>query len=178
MAAKPWIVVPLVLTVDAKEYPIQPLDYRLGLSLKAVAEGDSKEITDDSTDEDMFKLVMGEAWQQMLDDGCPFAAMFRAGMASVQYQIALLNGIDSEAAAGIGERVWESGIDPEMLAAMVSAANPSKDSKPSTPTGSARKTPSRASTKTTTSRRATPRTASKKTPVKASPGRPSRGSGR
>lgn len=182
MAAKPWVNVPLVLPIGGTEYPIQPLDYRDGMTLKGVAEGDSTQITDQSTDEDLFRLVMGATWDQMLEDRCPFAVMFRAGMATVQYQVALLNGLDGEAAATIGERVWESGIDPEMLAAMVSAAYPKnlQDSKPSTPTGSARKTPRRASTKTTTSPRTTPRTSPKKKtpPVKRSPGRPSPRNGR
>jgi hypothetical protein len=118
MATEPWIVVPLVLTVGEKDYAVQPLDFKLGLSLKVIAEGDSKDITEDSSDEAMFKLVMGGTWDVMLEDRCPYAAMFRAGMASMQYQMALLNGVDSEHAVGIGEGVWESGIDPEILAAL------------------------------------------------------------
>jgi hypothetical protein len=39
---------------------------------------------------------MGETWQQMLDDRCPYPVMVRAGLAAIQYQGALLNGLDTD----------------------------------------------------------------------------------
>jgi hypothetical protein len=179
MPAKPWVVLPLVLPVGDKEYRVQPVTYEDGLTLIAVNNSDSETITDKDDDETLFKLVMGDTWAEMLTDRCPYPVMWRAGMASMQYQAALVNGLDSTSAVEIGERVWNSGIDPELMAAMVAAADFSKTSKPSTSTGTASKTPPRASTKATRSRKATPRTATaNKPPARRSSGPRSSSSGR
>jgi hypothetical protein len=178
--AKPWVVKPLVLPYGGEEFIVLPVDYADGLTLVAVGNGESKDITEESPDEELFALVMGETWQQMLDARCPYPVMFRAGMASVQYQLALVSGIDSDAAVAAGERVWESGTDPEMMAALVEAANLSspKTSTPSTSTATARKTPPPASGRTTNSRKTTPRTAPKKKPAPRSTGTRSSSTGR
>jgi hypothetical protein len=161
---KPWIAKPLSLPVGDVTYEVQPIGYDDGLTLVSVGNGNSDVITEDSPDELLYRLVMGETWQQMLDDRCPYPVMVRAGLAAIQYQGALLNGLDTETAIAIAEPVWESGIDPEALAAIVTAANPNSQpetSKTSTSTASATKTRSRASTRATTSPTATPPRASR-----------------
>lgn len=177
MAAKPWKMVPLVLPAGDKEYTVQPVDYETGLSL--LATGTSKSpIKRNTEDRELFKLVMGPAWDEMLADGQPYPVVFRAGMATVQYQTALVSGLDCEQAVTLAEAVWESGLDPEAVAAALAAQqnqSGSKGSKPSTSTASARKTPSRGSTKRTNSRQTTPRTTQPKKAAPRSPGTPSQG---
>lgn len=180
MAAKPWVIKPLTLPVRDKQYEIQPLEYQDGLTLIAVSENRSKTITKKSEDSELFKLVMGPTWDEMLADKVPYVVAFRAGMSAVQYQMALVSGLDSDAAVAAGEMVWgNEGVDPELLAAALTAAQ-AEDQKartPSTSTASARKIPSRASTRTTTSRQGTRQTASKAQPSRSSGKRsPSSGS--
>lgn len=160
MAAKPWIVVPLVLPVGEKEYTIQPIEYQNGLTLRDVLNEKSDAIPAEAEDEEIFRLCMGAAWDEMITDKVPVNLVFRGGMASMHYQIALINDITMADAAVIGEQVWESGLRPEAVAAALAAKQNAQTSKPSTSTATARKTPRRASTKTTTSRTATPRTTS------------------
>jgi cell division septation protein DedD len=163
---KPWIVKPLPLPVGDDTYEVQPIGYDDGLTLVAVGNGTSDDITADAPDEVLYRLCMGETWQQMLDAKCPYPVMVRAGLAAIQYQGALLNGLDTDAAIALAEPVWEAHLDPEALAALMTAATPSSQpetSKPSTSTASAGKTRSRASTSATTSPTATPRRAPKKT---------------
>jgi hypothetical protein len=180
MTAKPWLVKPLVLPVGDKEYIVEPVEYDTGLMLIAVFNGQSTEITSESPDEDLFRIVMGDAWQQMRDDKCPYPVMLRAGAAASRFQSMLIAGADNDIALAAAEAIWESGIDPELMAALVAAANlsNSKDSKPSTNTASGSRTPRPASTRTTTSRKATPRAAAKKPPAARSAGKTSAGSGR
>lgn len=165
---KPWIVKPLTFPYADEAYTVEPVSYEAGLTLIAVTNGESEDIPKDAPDKVLYRLCMGATWDQMLEDGCPFPVMVRAGLASIQYQSALVMGIDTEAAVAIGESVWESGIDPETLAAIIKAATPQTDpepatSKTSTSTASARRTRTRASTPTTTSPTVTPPTASKAT---------------
>lgn len=166
---KPWIVRPLVLDAGGTKYEVQPISYADGLTLVAVGNGDSEDITPESPDEVLYRLCMGPTWQQMLDAGCPYPVMVRGGLAAVQFQSALVAGIDCDTAVQIGESVWESGIDPEMLAAILTAANPKQPetSTPSTSTASASKTPSRASTRATTSRTGTQPTGLKAKPARS-----------
>lgn len=169
---KPWIVKPLELPVGDVTYEVQPIGYDDGLTLAAVGDGTSEEITKDSPDEALYRLCMGDTWQKMLDDRCPYPVMIRAGLAAIQYQGALLNGLDTDAAIAMAEPAWESTLSPEALAALTGAANPETPttkatSRRSTGTAAAGKTPRRASTSTTTSPKATPRRAPTKTAARS-----------
>jgi hypothetical protein len=184
MAAKPWNVVPLVLTVNDKQYSIAPLGWDDGLTLIATvgdeAERDGrKALPKDSPDEVMYRHCMGAVWDEMLADGCPHPVLTRAAWAAVQYQTALVVfGLDCETAVEHAEKVWAEGLDPEAVAAVLAAkrTSPKATSTPSTSSAAARKTPRPASTSGTRSRTATPRSASKA--PSGSTGRRSSGSGR
>lgn len=175
MAAKPWVVLPLVLPVGDKEYAIQPCEYDTGLAI--IAQQNEPE----ADGVELVELCMGETWAEMKADRCPYPVMFRAGMAAVQYQAALVGGLDGAAAVEVGENMWNGGLDPETMAALVAAADlsskPPETSKTSTSTGTAKKTPPRASGRTTKSPPATPQTGSRKAPAKRSAGTPSSSSG-
>lgn len=171
MSAKPWVIVPLVLPVNGKDYEIQPANYDDGMTLMKMTDAG------DNADEDttvLFKLCMGSTWDEMHADKVPYNVMFRAGVAALQFQTALVvAGFDSDTAVTAGEQAWESGIDPEALAAALeaqaanqapakkTAAKKQTASSRSTNTDAARKTPSRASGSGTRSPKATPRTARK-----------------
>lgn len=159
MPAKPWVILPLVLPVGDKKYEIAPIEYDDGLTLIDVLRGNSKKIKDTQSNEVFFRLVMGGTWDEMKADHLPFNVMFRAGTAATQYQMALVNDQSAQDAVAAGERMWESGISPEALAAAMAAnQNPTpKGSKRSPGTASATPTRSRASTKPTTSPKGTPR---------------------
>lgn len=182
LAGTPWKILPLPLPVvkadgEEKVYLVQPLDYDDGMTLIAAFNGKSDAITNDSPDEVMFRMCMGEAWQQMIDDKLPYPVIFRAGTAATKFQTSLVAGVDNGEAVKSALAVWESGIDPELVAALVAAAN-SKPRPPKATTSStrskrsaaARKTQQPASTSTTRSRATTPRKASA-TAVQRSPGK-------
>jgi hypothetical protein len=169
MAAKPWIIKPLVLPVADKAYEVHPVDYQVGLSLVAVQRGTSTTLTEDTEDAVLFALVMGDTWQQMMDDRQPFPVMFRAGIAALQFQTSLIAGIDNDEAVAIGERVWETGSLPEALAATTAALpetstrSQSSDAAPSTrPRASTSTTKSQTATKRTPPRKAAPRSPGKR----------------
>ncbi len=162
MAAKPWLVVPLELAVADKTYTVEPIEYAGGLALLEVLSGKSKEIKKNSPNEVLFRLVMGGTWDEMLEDRVPFNVMFRAGMSAVQYQVALVSDLTNEQAVEAGERMWESGIDPEALAATMAAqTRKPAASKRSRSTASVNATRSPASTKPTTSLPGTQRRSSR-----------------
>lgn len=184
MAAKPWLVIPLVLPVGdteyATEYAVQPINYADGLTLIATVNNrDEGGLPKDAPEDALYQLVMGDTWTRMRDDGCPYPVLFRAGNAALQYQIALVQDVDMESAVQIGERVWEAGLDPEAVAAWAAAiTKPQPEtSTRSTSTAGAGKTQRRASTSGTRSPRTTQRSTSKGKPAPSS-GRRSSSSGR
>jgi cell division septation protein DedD len=164
---KPWIVKPLPLPVGDVTYEVQPIGYEDGLTLVSVGNGTSDDITGRLPRRAAVPALHGrDVAADARRPKCPYPVMVRAGLAAIQYQGALLNGLDTDAAIALAEPVWEAHLDPEALAALMTAATPSSQpetSKPSTSTASAGKTRSRASTSATTSPTATPRRAPKKT---------------
>lgn len=172
MSAKPWVIQPLRLPIGDKVYEVQPIGYDDGLTLLNVGKDKNSKIKKDSPDQDLFKVVLGDVWDELRTDSQPFPAIFRAGTAALQYQTALVSGMSSEDAVVMGEAVWESGLSPEAVAAAAAAiqqqnqqneqnknrGKPSKTSKTSTSTAAASGTRRRASTSGTRSRTSTPRT--------------------
>lgn len=154
MSAKPWLIVPLELTVADKTYVVQPVDYQSGIELLDVLQRKSKKIKADSPNEMLFRLVLGGVWDEMLADKLPFNVMFRAGVAAAEYQSAIVSDKPSETAVAQAEAVWESGIDPEALAAALAStatAATSPASRRSRSTASGNETRSPAPTSPTTS---------------------------
>jgi hypothetical protein len=173
MAARRLVTGALVLPVDDVEYEIKPLIWQLGEQLSQVAAGKHKTIKHNSPDEVLFKMCMGDAWDEMEKNNVPYSLMFRAGAASIIFQTALVQHADLAVAMTLAEQTWDDGgMDPELLAAALTAATPQEPetSETSTSSASGGKTPPRASTKPTTSRRRTP-------PAKSSPKRATTRSG-
>lgn len=142
---------PLVFPIGGKLYAHKAIGIAAGMRLAGVLTGDDKSLNELPAQE-LWKLVLGPLWDQMVADDVPAEAVARAGMAALgdfQY------GRDTAVA------MWESGDSPEALAARVAANR--KGSKPSKSTAGAGKTPSRASTNGTSRHPATRRPAQKKT---------------
>lgn len=157
MAAKPWNVVNLELPVGDKTYVVTPIGYREGLTLIATMSDDAEKQKEGlgaaASAEELYRHCMGATWDEMLEDGCPYPVLERAGTAATQYQTSLVvYGQDCETAAKLAEQVWEEGLLPEAVAAAMAAKQrregqaKGKTSTPSTSTAAGRKTPSPAST--------------------------------
>lgn len=131
---------PLVLTVNGVDYEIPPVDVELGLELLGILQGDQPATA--MTMPDLYARLLGSAGERMLADKVPFAAYDRAAIAALA---------DFNAGREIALRVWETGLPPEQLAALVAATEASTRS---TSTEAATRAPAPASTSGTTSRRA------------------------
>lgn len=136
---------PLVFPIGDKQYTVAPLGYREGIRLQGVLAGTDHSL-DDAKPEDGWRLVLGKAWDEMVADNVPIEALSRAGFAAMS---------DFQFGRAAAERVWESGIDPEAMAAALTTAT-SEGSQPSPRTASESPTRKRA-----TSRRTTSQTSSK-----------------
>lgn len=131
---------PLAFPIGAKTYTVPDLDYRAMLTMQKIRAGESTEY-DDAPPEVTWRLVMGDAFDQMVNDNVPAEAIGRAGLATLAY---FEQGIET------AEAIWESGVDPKALAAAILSR--SGQSQPSS-TGEASVTPSPASSSGTSSRR-------------------------
>lgn len=149
---------PLVFPVGGKFYTHSPIGVVAGMRLAGVLTGVDSTLNELPAQE-LWKLVLGSLWDEMLADDVPAEAVARAGMAALA---------DFQYGRATAEAMWETGDSPEALAARV-AAN-SKASKRSTSSGAAGKTRSRASMSGTTPRPVT------RQPAKKKPAAPSRGS--
>jgi hypothetical protein len=155
---------PLVFPIGGKLYTLAPLGIKTGMRLAGVIAGDDKSLNDLPAQE-LWRIVLGPLWDELLADDVPSEAVARAGMAAMA---------DFQYGRAVAVAMWETGDSPEALAARVAASKAT--SNPSTSSESGGKTPSQASTSRTKSRPGTPR-AAKKTTVSRSPGKASSSSG-
>lgn len=140
----------LRLPINGKTYDIPPVSARLGIQLLGLAKGDDVPELAGLSGLDLWKALLGSAWDDMVADDVPMSAIARAGLTALA---------DYQQGRVVAEAVWEGGIDPERMAAQVAATL--KDSKPSTTTDEASTTPTPASTSGTSSRSRARRTAPK-----------------
>ena len=112
MALRPYedIIGPLVIPVRGKEYTLPTISLQDGLRMRSAADGGEV-----LTVEDLTKIILGDAQQQMLDDGVPLAVIDRAFWAGVyDYRLG------REAAEG----VWENGVPKAVLEELVTVLTP------------------------------------------------------
>lgn len=128
---------PLVFPIGGKLYTPAPLGIQAGLRLAGVIKGDDDSLKD-APMTDLWKLVMGGLWDEMVADNVPAEAVARVGMTVLA---------DHQYGRATAVAMWETGADPEALAARAAANQVT--SRPSKSSATARKTPSRVSTKTT-----------------------------
>lgn len=135
---------PLRFPIGGKVYELPPIGIEAGLELAGAIDGSNKAFAKKKGVE-LWKLLLGPLWDQMVADGVPLEAATRAGMTALA---------DHQYGRALAEATWVAGADPNLVAAYMTenAANQgNRASRRSNSSGGAKKTPSRASTKATTS---------------------------
>lgn len=136
---------PLTFPINGKKYILPPLSIEAGIALADIVSGKDKAFAKKDGVE-LWKLLLGPLWDEMVADGVPIDAATRAGLTALA---------DHQYGREIAEATWEAGADPNRLAAYMTqkaAALGNRASRRSSGTGGARKTPPQASTKATSSR--------------------------
>jgi len=137
---------PLSFPINGKNYTLLPLSIDAGIELAGIVSGKDKAFRKREGVE-LWKLLLGPLWDEMVTDGVPLDAATRAGLTALaEYQY----GRD------VAEATWEAGADPNRLAAYMTqkaAAQGNRASRRSNSSGGAKKTPPQASTKATSSPR-------------------------
>jgi hypothetical protein len=98
---------PLVFPIGGKKYVCKPVGIPAGRRLAALINGKDKELAK-APSEELWRLVLGDLWDEFEADGVPQEAAVRAGLTALadwQY--------DRETA----EAAWEAGADPKALQA-------------------------------------------------------------
>lgn len=148
---------PLKFPIGGKEYVIPPVGWDCGITLVKYLGMDQEQLGKlKMKSETLLKLAMSdEVWEQMRADGVASHIMFRAGLASLAHFKSLAEGGTADVALLAAEAVWESGIDPEALAARMAANLQARAASTTSPGTAAAKssTRRRANTSRTTSPR-------------------------
>ena len=103
MALRPYeeIVGPLVIPARGKTYTLPTISLEDGLRMHTAAHGGA-----DLSLEDLTTIILGDARQQMLDDGVPLAVIDRALWAGIA---------DYQQGREAAEQVWENGVPKAVL---------------------------------------------------------------
>ena len=138
MALRPYeeIIGPLVIPVRGKHYPLPVISLQDGLRMHTAAHGGA-----DLSLEDLTVIILGDARQQMLDDGVPLAVIDRALWAGIA---------DYQQGREAAEQVWENGVPKAVLEELTKVLTQAQ----TTPPAAASTTPPPASGTTTKPRKA------------------------
>jgi hypothetical protein len=141
---------PLAFPINGKLYVVPPVGFQTGLRLTEIIQA-GPSVQTPETAEDLWRMILGPAYDEMKTDDVPGDALARAGFAALT---------DFQFGRDAAEAVWESGADPKALAAVMldrakpktpaPAKRPASPRSRSTASGSRTKT---ASTRSTTSRK-------------------------
>jgi hypothetical protein len=134
---------PLVFPINGKQYVLPELGIEAGLELAGVVSGKDKAFQRKEGVE-LWKLLLGPLWDEMVADGVPLAAATRAGLAALA---------DRQYGREVAKIAWETGADPKALEPYMRAQG-NRASRRSNSTAGAKKTQKPVSTKATTSRKA------------------------
>ena len=132
-------------------YEVPPVDHERGKQLAELfTTAPDKLAKSKLTQVDMFQLAMtSDLWDQMRSDGVPFVDMWTAGMACLAHFQTLLAARNPAEALDQAEQaaraIWESGVDPEAVAAWMAAQQQGSTTPPSTQPAAATTTPRPAS---------------------------------
>lgn len=123
MSARP--IRSLDFPIGDKTYSVPPVGVDVGLRLAELFTTPQDKLAKTKlTTVQLFKLVLGDVWDEMRKDNVPHSEAFRVGMACLRREQALLVNTGPDR-WDIAEReavaIWESGIDPEALAAYMAA---------------------------------------------------------
>src|SRR5450830_165710 len=103
MALRPYedIVGPLIIPVRGKHYALPTISLQDGLRMHAAGKNEAEISIDELT-----KIILGDAHQQMLDDGVPLAVIDRALWAGIA---------DFQQGRETAEQVWEHGAPQAVI---------------------------------------------------------------
>lgn len=152
---------PLTFPIGDKEYVVPPVGWDCGVALVRYLDMPADQLGKvKMKSEDLFKLAMSEGvWEQMRADGVATHLQFRAGLAALAHFQSLAKGATDETALLAAGAVWESGVDPEALAARMAASLQPRAASTTSPgtAGAGSSTRRRANTSGTTSPARKPR---------------------
>jgi hypothetical protein len=122
---------PLVFPYGGKKYVLKPVNIPNGRTLAKIIEGKDKKLSAQPAEE-VWKLALGELWDEFIADDVPLSFAVRAGLtalAEIQY------------GRETAEAAWEAGGDPKALEEyMTKKYTPNRASRRSTSTAAAKKT--------------------------------------
>lgn len=126
---------PLRLPVNGKIYELPEISIADGLRISGVITGENTEF-EGRPGEDLWKLVCGPVWQQMIDDGCGYKAAARVGFTAL---------VDFERGRELAIIAWEGEPDDPEAPAGEQPANPGPETPLTTLPDEADTTPAPAS---------------------------------
>lgn len=118
---------PLELPINGKTYRIPPASFEAGVKIQGIVDGVEK-----LTDEEFFTLMLGDTFQEMLDDRVPAPAIVRAGQTALA---------DFRFGRDMAEAMWTTGGDPKALEELRKKRAPNRAARRSRGTAAASKTP-------------------------------------
>jgi hypothetical protein len=133
---------PLAFPFKGKLYTMQPHDIPTGIKLTTVLAGGDPEFSARPV-QDLYELLLGPLWQEMLTDGVPLAFASRCGMTAMA---------DFQFGRTMAEAAWEAGADPKAMSAYLVKQLP-RAQRRSLNTDAANSTPSPGSTSGTKPRK-------------------------
>lgn len=116
---------PLRLPINGKSYTIPPVSFEAGVRINGVVDGEER-----IEDEEFFRLILGDTFDEMVTDKAPLAAITRAGQTAVA---------DFKYGRAMAEVMWKTGSDPKAVQALAKA--PNRAARRSKVTGAEKKTP-------------------------------------
>lgn len=130
---------PLSFPINGKTYTLAPLGIADGLRLADAVTGNDDELNDLSGAA-LWRMLLGDVWDQMLTDNVPLEAATRAGLTALA---------DHQHGRAFATIVWETGADPKELDRYLTAKAPNRAAKRSRSTAKAPTTKPPVSTSTT-----------------------------
>lgn len=119
---------PLQFPIRGKVYEAPEVSMELGFRLTAIVNGDAEQ---DLPAKDLYRLVLGDAWDQMVADGVPLDAAMRAGLAAVN---------DFTYGREYAVASWEAGLNPKAMTEKLQSQG-NRASRRSKSSGGAKRTP-------------------------------------
>jgi hypothetical protein len=130
---------PLVFPINGKTYTLPPIGIEDGIRIAEGVSGKNEEFQNLRADE-LWRLLLGPLWDQMIADGVPLRAATRAGVTALA---------DYQYGRTMAEAAWASGANPEALQKyLTEKLAPNRAARRSTSTAKA-STPSPRAAKTT-----------------------------